>query len=139
VVRDSSYLNWRFSDCPTPYTIWLALRNGQTAGFLVTSRERATPTAAIVDLFAESNDADTVRALLATGIAALLNEGVQLINSWSLRGSAQSAAHVLLRRALPFRRKPQLHLAFKILRPEKAALPLPSQKWHFTLGDCDGA
>lgn len=138
VVRDSGYLNWRFSDCPTPYKIWCALRNSQIAGFLVASANRATPTAAILDLFTESNDVEAVRELLATGMSSLLSSGIQLVSTWTLQGSAESAAHGLLRRAFPFRTKPYLHLAFRILRSE-LALPLPSQKWHFTLGDSDGA
>ena len=143
LMRDSSYLNWRFSDCPTRYKIWLALRNGQAVGFLVTSASRAVPTAAIVDLFTESSDGEAVRALLATGMGSLLNSGVQLISTWTLQGSphvsALPAAHQLLQRALPFRKTPHLHLAIRVLRPQEITLPLASQKWHFTLGDSDGA
>ena len=138
LVRNSSYLNWRYSDCPTPYKIWLALRNGHTAGFLVTSAARTVPTAAIVDLFTESGDEEAVRALLATGMGSLLNSGVRLISTWTLQGSAQSAAHHWLQRAFPFRDKRHLHLAFRVLLPQEITLPLPSQKWHFTLGDSDG-
>jgi hypothetical protein len=139
LVRDSSYLNWRFSDCPTPYKMWLALRNGQTAGLLVTSADRTVPSAAIVDLFTESDDVEAVRVLLATGMGSLLDNGVRLISTWTLQGSsAQSAAHQLLQRALPFRRKKHLHLAFKMLLPQEVALPVSSRKWHFTLGDSDG-
>jgi len=139
LVRDSSYLNWRFSDCPTRYKIWLALRNGQPVGFLVTSADRTVRTAAIVDLFTESNDGEAVRALLAMGMGSLLNSGVQLISTWTLQGSAQSAAHELLQRAFPFRKPQHLHLAIRVLLPQEITLPLASQKWHFTLGDSDGA
>lgn len=139
LVRDSSYLNWRFSDCPTPYKMWLALRNGQAVGLLVTSADRTTPTAAIVDLFTESNDTEAARALLATGMGILLHSGVQLISTWTLQGSTQSAADELLQRAFPFRRKQHLHLVFKVLLPQEITLPMASQEWHFTLGDSDGA
>jgi hypothetical protein len=139
LVRDSGYLNWRFSDCPTPYKMWRALRNGRTVGFLVTSADRTVPTAAIVDLFTESNDVEAVRVLLATGIGSLLDGGVQSISTWTLQGSAQSAAHELLQRAFPFRRKQHLHLVFRVLPPQEITLPVPAQKWHFTLGDSDGA
>lgn len=139
LVRDSSYLNWRFSDCPTPYKMWQALRNGHTVGFLVASAHRTVPAAAIVDLFTESNDVEAVRGLLATAMGSLLSSGIQLISTWTLRGSAESAAHAFLQRAFPFRRNQHLHLAFRILRSQEATLPLPSQKWHFTLGDSDGA
>jgi len=140
LVRDSSYLNWRFSDCPTPYKMWLARRNGQAVGFLVASADQTAPTAAVVDLFTESSDMEAARALLATGMGSLLNSGAQLISTWTLQRSAQSAAHELLERAFPFRRRQHhLHLAFRVLLPQEIILPLPSQKWHFTLGDSDGA
>lgn len=139
LVRDSSYLNWRFSDCPTPYKMWLARRKGEAVGFLVTSAERTAPSGTVVDLFTESCDAEAVRALLATGMGSLLKGGIELISTWTLRGSAQSAAHQLLQHTFPFRRNKHLHLAFRILLPQEITLPLPSQKWHFTLGDSDGA
>lgn len=139
LVRDSSYLNWRYADCPTPYKIWLAARNGETVGFLVTSADRASPTAAVVDLFALIGDAEAVRALLARGLADLLRSGVQLISTWTTQGGTQSAVQKLLRRCLPLRRKQHLHLAFRVLKTEGVTLPSPSQKWHFTLGDSDGA
>jgi hypothetical protein len=138
LVRDSSYLNWRFSDCPTPYKMWRALRKGQSVGFLVARADRTAPVATIIDLFTESSDVEAVRALLATGMGCLLNSGAQSINTSTLQGSGQSAAHRLLQRAFPFRRKKHLHLVFRVLHPQEITLPLPSQKWHFTHGDCDG-
>jgi GNAT superfamily N-acetyltransferase len=139
LVRDSNYLNWRFCDGPTPYRRWLALRDGKMAGFLITSADRSGRTAAVVDLFTESGDKEAVRALLATGLSSLLASGAQLIRTWVLQGPAQSAAQEGLRRAFPFRRKNHLHLAFRVLRADEIPLPLPAQKWHFTLGDSDGA
>jgi len=132
-------LNWRYADCPTPYKIWLAARNGETVGFLVTSADRASPTAAVVDLFASIGDAEAVRALLARGLEDLLRSGVQLISTWTTQEGTQSAVQKLLRRCLPLRRKQHLHLAFRVLKTEEVTLPSPSQKWHFTLGDSDGA
>jgi len=147
LVRDSSYLNWRFADCPTPYKMWLAIRNTQAVGLLVTSADRTTPTGAVVDLFSERSDLETVRALLATGVDDLLKNGAQLVSTWTLRlspsdsatRSAPSPANKLLQRAFPIRRRQHLHLAFKVLLPKEVTLPGPSQRWHFTLGDSDGA
>jgi len=66
-----------------------------------------------------------------------------LIGTWTLQGSAHVSvlptAHELLQRAFPFRKTPHLHLAIRVLRPQEITLPLASQKWHFTLGDSDGA
>jgi GNAT superfamily N-acetyltransferase len=143
LVRDSEYLNWRFAVCPTPYKLWLAHRNSQAVGFVVTSADRATPTAAVVDLFAESGDAEAIRALLAASMGELLKSGAQLISTWTLQsaspGPAQSAAAAVTQRAFPLRRKQPLHLAFRILAQPEITLPQTKQKWHFTLGDSDGA
>ena len=139
LVRDSSYLNWRFSDCPTPYKMWLADRAGQAAGFLITSADRTAPSAAVVDLFTDAKDAEAAQALLATAMESLLSSGVQLISTWTLQDSPKSAAHASLQRAFPFRRKQHLHLVFKVLGAQEITLPALSEKWHFTLGDSDGA
>ncbi len=139
VVRDKNYLNWRFVDCPTPYKIWLAMRNDHAIGFLVASVNRQGTVAAIVDIFTGKNDTDAARALLATSMAYLLDRGVGTVSTWTLRGTVNSAADRLLRRTFPFRRSRHLHLAFRTLTPKEVSLPLTSPKWHFTLGDSDGA
>jgi len=139
LVRDHAYLNWRFAECPTPYTMWRAEKNGQSTGYIVTSAERGAPVAAIVDLFAEAQDDETVRALVSTAMNHLLESGVQLISTWTLQSHARSAAHRILQRAIPMPRKQHLHLVFKNLGSQPLALPETSQNWHFTLGDCDGS
>ena len=138
LVRDSSSLNWRFSDCPTPYKIWLAYRDDEMVGFLVTLANRTAATATIVDFFTGSRDTEAARALLATGVNALIISGIQRINAWTLQECAPSVAHELLRRTLPIRGKQHLHLAFRVLQPLEMILPAPSQRWYFALGDCDG-
>jgi GNAT superfamily N-acetyltransferase len=138
LVRDSTYLNWRFADCPTAYKIWLALRDGQSVGFLVARADQTAPVATIVDLFTQSNDTDAAGALLARGMGDLLGSGVQSINTSTLQGPQPSAAQRLLQRSFPFRRKKHLHLVFRILRPQEIALPATSRKWYFAHGDCDG-
>jgi GNAT superfamily N-acetyltransferase len=139
VVRDSRYLNWRFADCPTPYKMWRAVRSGNTVGFIVISKNRENTEGRIIDLFTEKNDVEAARALLTTGMENLLGNGIRVVSTWALQGDAGSAAHALLRRAFPFRRKRHLHLAFRILAGKEVSLPLTSQNWHFTVGDSDGA
>jgi Predicted acetyltransferase len=139
VVRDSRYLNWRFADCPTPYKMWRALRSGATAGFIVISKNSKNTAGKIIDLFTEKNDVEAARALLAIGMENLLESGIREVSTWTLQGDVESAAHALLRRAFPFRRKRHLHLAFRILAGKEVSLPLTSQNWHFTVGDSDGA
>jgi GNAT superfamily N-acetyltransferase len=139
VVRDSRYLNWRFADCPTPYKMWRAIRSGNTVGFLVISKDRENTLGKIIDLFTEKNDMEAARALLSTGMTNMLENGIREVSTWTLQGDAESAAQGLLRRALPFRRKRHLHLAFRILAGQEVSLPLTSKNWHFTVGDSDGA
>jgi hypothetical protein len=138
LVRDSSYLNWRYADCPTPYKIWLGRRENRAVGFLVTV-DRSALNAAIVDIFTENGDTETARVLLSAAGKNLLDNGMKLITTWTLQGPINSAADQLLREALPRRRKNHLHLAIRELNPQNVTLLQSSQKWHFTLGDSDGA
>lgn len=138
IVRDKAYLNWRFADCPTPYKIWQAMRNGQTAGFLVASVNGDKTMGSIIDFFTDRNDVEAARALLSTSMSNLLNAGVGTISTWALQGSAHSAPQALLKRSFPFRNKKHLHLAFRMLAAAEVSLPSTPLKWHFTLGDSDG-
>jgi hypothetical protein len=108
-------------------------------GFLVTSAGQATPTAAILDLFTESSDVEAVRVLVATGMEFLLSNGIESVRSWTLHGPAQSAAHALPKRVLPFRRKESHAVIFRALQPKEITVPVSAEKWHFNLGDTDGA
>ena len=138
LVRDLSYLNWRYVDCPTPYQIWTAHRDNSTAGYLVAFASSSEPIAYIIDLFTLPDDSDAASALLRTAIDSLLAAGVQVVYTWTVQSSASSAGHRLLKRACAAAVRPHLHLAMCFLNERFDASRLPAEGWQLTAGDFDG-
>jgi len=138
LVRDSSYLNWRYVDCPTPYQIWIAHQNARPAGYVVAFASPTEPIAYLVDLFTLPDDTEAAAGLLRTAMDALLADGAQLVYTWTLRSSASSAGHRLLRRACSAAVRPHLHLAMRFLNNGVDASQLPSERWQLAAGDFDG-
>jgi hypothetical protein len=137
LVRDSQNLNWRYTDCPTPFLLWTAHRQGRVTGYLVAFAFRAESKGFIADLFTAPEDAETAASLLRTGMESLLTSGVQAVYTWTLQSGAESAAATLLERACPIAAKPCLHFAIRFLDPRMDASRLPSNCWHLALGDFD--
>jgi GNAT superfamily N-acetyltransferase len=137
LVRDSRYLNWRYADCPAPYSFWIARRAGETTGYIVTFSGATEGTAHIVDLLAQPGDAESVSALLCAGVQSALDSGIQVIETWTLQSGAESVGSHILRRACPLVYKPHLHVAVRFLGRMSAA-DLPSAGWQLTSGDFDG-
>jgi GNAT superfamily N-acetyltransferase len=133
LVRDVDYLNWRFSDCPTRYQIWIARRH-DIAGYLVAFTHETGNMASLVDVFSESRDEEAAEALLGNCFRSFLANGVDSLHTWVLQGSSGST-EASLRRAFPFRGKQHLHLAMKPLRE---GLPAHPENWLITMGDFDG-
>jgi GNAT superfamily N-acetyltransferase len=138
LARDSAYLNWRYADCPTPYRIWTARRNGHCAGYLVGLATSAEPMSFLVDLFTASEDAPAAAALLRQGIDSFLGDGAQLVCTWTLQAGAVSAGHRFLKRACAAAARPRLHLAMRFFNSEIGAAQLPSERWQLAAGDFDG-
>jgi GNAT superfamily N-acetyltransferase len=138
LVRDSSYLNWRYADCPTPYQIWIAHRDTRPAGYVVSFASPSQPIAYLIDLFTLPNDSDAASALLRTAIDSLLADGVQVIYTWTVQASASSAGHRMLKRACAAALRPHLHLAIRFLNDRLDASRLPADGWQLAAGDFDG-
>jgi len=138
VVRDCQYLNWRFVDCPTPYLVWAARRQGEMAGYLIAFTARKQPIATIVDFFTRPDDEDAAAALLRTALDTLLRSGVQAVYCWTLQTGADSAASRLLKRACMFVQKPLLHFAMRPLQGQPWPQELPTSGWQLTTADFDG-
>jgi hypothetical protein len=138
VVRDSRYLNWRYSDSPTPYLLWVAHRSGIAAGYLTALMNRSQTEGQIIDLFCHPEDGETAAALLRAGMETMLNAGVQSIWTWIPQATADSVGQRLLKRAFPRRTKPNLHMVMRFLDTRLNASLLPSSGWHIAMGDFDG-
>jgi GNAT superfamily N-acetyltransferase len=137
-VRDSSYLNWRYVDSPTPYWLWAARRGDDMAGYLVAFATRKKPLATIVDFFTHPADDEAASALLSVAFTAMLQAGVQVIQAWTLQSGAQAAPTRLLQRACMFVDQPLLHVAMRPLAGQTWPRDLPGSGWHLTGADFDG-
>jgi len=138
LVRDSTYLNWRYADSPTPYLSWVAHRNGSVTGYLTAFMNRSQTNAQLVDLFCDPEDAETAAALVRTSMETMLAAGVQSIWTWVPQVTADSVCHRFLKRAFPIKTKPQLHMVLRFLDGRLNTPLLPSSGWQLAMGDFDG-
>ncbi|HKD85082.1 MAG TPA: GNAT family N-acetyltransferase [Terriglobales bacterium] len=136
--RDTSYMNWRYVDGPTPYQIWVARRDAHPVGYVVTFASPSEPIAYVIDLFTLPQDSDAASALLRTAVDSLLADDVQVVYTWTVQSSASSAGHRLLKRACAAPVRPHLHLAIRFLSDRLDASRLPADGWQLTAGDFDG-
>ena len=137
--RTSDYLNWRFTDCPTPYQKWVARRDGKVVGYLVAFLNEAESTGYLIDHFAAPDDHDAVAALLLRGFESMLAAGAPSVCCWTVREYADSAAATALTRACPVAAKPHLHFALRVLDKAKVdPSSLPATGWQLAIGDFDG-
>jgi hypothetical protein len=136
IDRRSAYLNWRYADSPTPFSLWDARRNGEAVGYLAAFVSPSSRTGHIADLFTASDDDDACAALLATCFRSLREQGVRSIYCWRPRGDEGSAVARALARACPVSNGQPLHFAVRILDSNFRGLP-PSA-WQLSMGDFDG-
>jgi GNAT superfamily N-acetyltransferase len=129
VVRDASYLNWRYADSPRGYRCLGAFRGDRLVGFAVLGHKlyRGIATAFVADLVAPAGG--DARALLRRCVAEARGGSDAVI---ALAGP--SAAPFL---AAGFAPTPQsIRLIGKPLA-DGARLPADGRQWHFSLGDSD--
>jgi predicted N-acetyltransferase YhbS len=148
VVRDASYLNWRYARNPlVRYSILIAERGSDLVGYAVLSlRDLATDqTVALAELLVTPDDEQAGLALLAGAITVARRFGGGCLQCWMLpdhafyRGLLERsgfvfwpASHVprLLRYTTPF-----------IVRPrpghEPISKPVDLQQWFVSMGDHD--
>jgi GNAT superfamily N-acetyltransferase len=138
LVRDCSYLNWRYVDCPTPYKSWIARRNSEIAGYVTCFVSPSEHTGYVVDLVTEPGDREAAGALLKIAAETMLDKGAHTILCWTLKSGALSASSKLLQRACPFVYKPHLHVAMRFLRDGFGTTELPTTGWQLAIGDFDG-
>lgn len=81
IERDSRYLNWRCSDCPTPYQMWIGRCGKHITGYAAVFVNRVERLGHIVDLFTNPEDAPTSAALLRTSAESVLAQGALAIHT----------------------------------------------------------
>lgn len=89
IVRDATYLNWRYVDNPDHYTIWMLQHQGAIRGIVVGKQtvRRGLPVGDIVDLVCAKDDAATLRLLVRWAGDHFGAAGCALVESWSVDGT----------------------------------------------------
>ena len=91
LVRDSTYLNWRYIHNPDQYFPFHIHRKGcGHLGILVLKHtmRRGCKVGEIVDFVCRGDDAETRQAILRLGIERLRNDGCAFVQTWSIKGSS---------------------------------------------------
>jgi len=147
LVRDSSFLNWRYIQCPTRhYEIWAARSNGRLVGFLV---GRATdvggvPWGMIVELLALNSAEGTSAAGQLVGAFCRDAHSKGAVVAGSLMLKSDRASRALRQNGFIPCPKFLLPRRFKALVSWNNSIPAPEMlfnlsTWHMTLGDYDAA
>ncbi len=137
VVRDASFLEWRFRHIPLRrYEILRARVQGQQAGYIVlrVSDVLGMRAGLVVDFLVAGDDPSAGDALLAGGLAYFAGEDIDLIATLML---SHAPEYRVLRRAgfwpLPRALLPQ---RFRLVARDGPAVR-ELRNWFFTLGDYD--
>lgn len=88
IVRDSQYLNWRYVANPDRYTSLGLRRGGRLVGIVVLAEtvRRGVRVGELVDLVCPAGG-DTMGLLLRVALAHFRDEGVAMVQAWSIPGT----------------------------------------------------
>ena len=140
LVRDATWLRWRFDDCP-----WLAYRKflvregmgprrGDLRGFFVTrSNWQRLPIQALVDFFGHPDDAAALGLTLRTTTKLGRDAGQARVEAW-LPERFPLFGHAL---ASGFKTEPCQYVLCVMLYREQPDLDWVKERWYYTIGDSD--
>jgi GNAT superfamily N-acetyltransferase len=140
IVRDSRYLNWRYSTGPLVYTVHIARRAGSVVGYIVTKCEeddQGRKHGLIVDMLWVRDRTIVAQTLLATALDHLREEQADVVAAWSVKAGPR---HRVLTDFGFVERGEGFHFAIRnenTTPGERSALSDASQ-WYLTTGDTDG-
>jgi hypothetical protein len=136
IVRDASYLNWRYLDCPSAsYAVFgMVDGSGQLRGLYV-GRENWTgpPIFAVSELLVDQDDTETTAALLAHAVAEARARQQQRVELWCRPGS--QTFQCVSKRGFKIEDSP-FHLCIKAY-DEALQLNWIKDNWYFSIGDSD--
>lgn len=137
VIRDSSYMNWRYFENPDTHFTSLVARRGKRieAVLVFTEIERDSKEALLMEFLLRPGEEAAGLVLLHEAIRMWREDGVEIAWCWMLR---TAPGHSILRRLGFFPRRRELYLQ---VRSVDGSIPLPlladHTKWYLTLGDTD--
>ncbi len=132
LVRDATYLNWRYFDGPDRYQVFHFHASEEQEGILVLKRtiRRGQPSGDIVDAIWPAGDTETLSAMLSWAIELFAKEHCVMAQAWALTGSPLTtqlhAAGLVFRRA-------RVRFLFSPDSPHEGFYD--PTKWILTLGD----
>jgi hypothetical protein len=139
VVRNSTYLNWRYTRCPaTEYKILAAENKGRVEGFLILQliRRAGILYGYIVDMLAAKGKENSLNDLFPSAIDYFYQQGVAAVVCWMPEGSF--LGHFFKRKGL-LARPIHHYIIVRNYKEEGASLDILKQEknWFYTFGDSD--
>ena len=139
VIKDSTYLRWRFESNPDEYNIYRATsKSGKPLGFIVTKirhRSNNEPYGMIADLMVPSRKRSILNQLLVSALRDFRLQEVLLVDAWS-------SPHPFYRQGLlnfgfiPIKQHPMIVLEEHAERIRQAGWGDP-RRWVITMADSD--
>lgn len=133
-VRDAERLNWRYADCPTPYTLLVADRD-EMVGLAALACSRESGLATLSDLTTNPHDYSATVALLRAALTATAETGLQRMYAWALQPPMRTKVDEAIRRTCPVARREPVRIAMRLLNQD---LRIPDLDWRLGPGDFDG-
>ncbi len=138
VVKDSTYLNWRYFKCPAvTYKVYAAEDKGKLKGFIVfhTIDKGGIRYGIIADLLYIPEATGVAEGLISTAVKDFVHQGVASIICWLPKH--HPLYRILRRKGFLGRSTPH----YLIVRPHKKNIPIGILKeeanWFYMLGDSD--
>ncbi len=138
VVRNSSYLNWRFCDNPDEYKIYHAYDDSKSLGMLVTKIRKNNSNVSIgfvADIMIPGRNKNTFHKLLDRALQDFRKENVNFIESWTTINIFFFTAYISYG-FLPIIRTPFIILGSHFESLKKHGL-YSSKDWIFHMADSD--
>ena len=137
IVKDASYLNWRYADCPDVAYVRLLAESRLTGRPLGAAVLRlgwfAEPIAPLVELLVPSRDAAVLRLLLGACHDLAREQGLWSVKAWLPRGTALHAPVV----ALGYVEEETPFLLTRIADPDRVRAAAMRARWSYSMGDSD--
>jgi len=139
VVRDATYLNWRYADHPTKtYTKMASVSGDDVEGFVVLGMEvDRVRRGLLMDLVVDPERPDLRDCLLSAAIDRLASQKADVVEMWL--PEASDLVDVFRRWGF-VRRETRHHLVVRPLQEDGGVSEsyfLDPRNWHLTLGDSD--
>lgn len=132
--RDKEYLDWRFLANPDQYHIWIASREGKTAGYLVTREGHFGELRGgyLADFLVKEDFPEVFQELLFSAASSLRSAGVDFLAAWAVKASLYQR---ILSRCGFLQLKPVPIICYK--NDVGLQFVEGQHRWHFTISDSD--